>query len=529
MPANPSRGPLTERVFAVLNRDPLDAPNQARTDLVVTGVAGALGATLAVTVPGAGLALDALGWAMFAGITACLMWRRRHPVGALLVMVTLVAPYHALDYSHAATTPATMVALYTLAVTGPPLRAALLGSGIVCVTLTVMLLINTDQGIEMLRTSGWIVAVLVIGMDVRVYRKYIAAVVERAERAERDREKEAARRVAEERLRIARDLHDLLAHSITLIGVQTSVASHVLTVDPERLDRAAIAQALDGISDTCREARSELRTTLDVLRTAGTAEGEEGGRPGALPDLAALSGLVEAARTGGAETELSVRTEGVRVPPVAEAAAYRIVQESLTNAVRHAGPAPRVRVRVETRAGALHVTVTDNGGALAGRKPPAEPGYGIVGMRERARSVGGTLEATPHADGFRVTALLPLAARDTTDPAAPPPGPVALAEQAVPAVLADSIGSTGPAECVPSAGLAARAGQAVPTGAADSSGTADPAGSAGPARPSGPGAPAGTAVPSGSAGSATSAGPGGAATPAEAAGHAQTPARSESS
>ncbi|MFE5662359.1 sensor histidine kinase [Streptomyces niveus] len=498
MPANSTRGPLTERVFAVLNRDPLDAPNQARTDLLVAGVVGVLGATLAVGVPGAGLALDALGWAMFAAITACLIWRRRHPVGVLLVMVVLVATYHALDYSHAATTPATMVALYTLAVTGPPLRAALLGSCIVCVTLTVMLLINTDRGIEMLRTSGWIVAVLVIGMDVRVYRKYIAAVVERAERAERDREKEAARRVAEERLRIARDLHDLLAHSITLIGVQTSVASHVLTVDPERLDRAAIAQALDGISDTCREARSELRTTLEVLRTAGTAEGDDGNWAGALPDLAALSGLVEAARTGGAETELSVRTEGVRVPPVAEAAAYRIVQESLTNAVRHAGPAPRVQVQVETRAGALHVTVTDNGGALAGRKPPAEPGYGIVGMRERARSVGGTLDARPYDEGFRVSAVLPLGERTeppetesrhtapgderrlgakpplSGTPTPPKPGDgsqagVPTGREGPPTALAAPAGQDGRL-----AGPAASAEAAVPAG------TADPVGPAGP-------------------------------------------------
>lgn len=438
MPATSSRGPRAERVFAVLNRDPLDAPNKTRTDLVVAAAVGVLGAALALAGPGSGLVPDVLGWVLFAGISASLVWRRRHPVAVVLVMVALVAPYHALDYSHAATTPATMVALYTLAVTGPPLRAALLGSGIVGVTLTVMLFVNTDTGIEMLRTSGWIVAVLVIGMDVRVYRKYIAAIVERAERAERDREKEAARRVAEERLRIARDLHDLLAHSITLIGVQTSVASHVLTVDPERLDRAAIAQALDGISDTCREARSELRTTLEVLRTAGTAEGEEGSWAGALPDLAALSGLVEAARTGGAETELSVRTEGVRVPPVAEAAAYRIVQESLTNAVRHAGPAPRVRVRVETREGALHVTVTDNGGALGGKEPPAEPGYGIVGMRERARSVGGTLAAGPHADGFRVTAVLPLG--DRPEPTTPPSAPE-------------------PTTPVPSEGLVASAGQ----------------------------------------------------------------------
>lgn len=412
----PGRGPRTERVFAVLNRDPLDAPHQLRTDLVVTGVVGALGGALAVVVPDDGVALDALGWALFAASTACLVWRRRHAVPVLLVMVVLVATYHTLDYSHAATTPATMVILYTVAVTCSPPRAALLGIGTTCVTLAVMLLINTDRGLEMLRTSGWIIAVVVIGMDVRVYRKYIAAVVERAERAERTREEEAARRVAEERLRIARDLHDLLAHSITLIGVQTSVASHVLTVTPDRLDRAAISQALDGIADTCREARSELRTTLEVLRTAGTAEGEEGTWGGALPDLSALPGLVEAARTAGAETLLTVRTEGVRVPPVAEAAAYRIVQESLTNAVRHAGPAPRVRVLVETCAGALHVTVTDNGGALDGKGAPVEPGYGIVGMRERARSVGGTLEAGPYDDGFRVAAVLPL--REHGEPAA---------------------------------------------------------------------------------------------------------------
>lgn len=418
----PSRGPRTERVFAVLNRDPLDAPHQLRTDLIVTAVVVILGVGLAFGVPDDGLSLDALGWAILAAASACLVWRRRHPVAVLLVMVVLVGTYHALDYSHAAVTPATMVALYTVAVTGPPLRAALLGVGIVSLTLTVMLFVNTDQGLEMLRTSGWIIAVVVIGMDVRVYRKYIAAVVERAERAERTREEEAARRVAEERLRIARDLHDLLAHSITLIGVQTSVASHVLTVAPDRLDRAAIAQALDGIADTCREARSELRTTLEVLRAAGTAEGEDGAWGGALPDLSALSGLVEAARTAGAETLLTVRTEGARVPPVAEAAAYRIVQESLTNAVRHAGPAPRVRVRVETQGGALHVTVTDNGGAPGGKGASAEPGHGIVGMRERARSVGGTLEAGPYDDGFRVAAVLPLREHGEAAEGDPPGG-----------------------------------------------------------------------------------------------------------
>ena len=146
----------------------------------------------------------------------------------------------------------------------------------------------------MLQSAGWIVAVAVVGEVVRMHRNYVAAIVERAERAERTREEEAARRVAEERLRIARDLHDLLAHTITLIGVQTSVAAHVLVADPDRLDRTAVAGALDTIADTCREARAELRTTLRVLRADGD---------GPLPDLAGIPSLARAAEAAGAQVD----------------------------------------------------------------------------------------------------------------------------------------------------------------------------------------------------------------------------------
>jgi signal transduction histidine kinase len=282
-----------------------------------------------------------------------------------------------------------------VAATARPLHTMLIGTGVIGIALSVMFRVNTHQGLETLRTSGWILAVLVFGVDVRVYRRYIASVVGRAERAERTREEEAARRVAEERLRIARDLHDLLAHSITLIGVQTSVAAHVLAVDPDRLDRAAVAKALDDIADTCRTARGELRTTLEVLR----ADGPDAAGP--LPDLTALPGLVRAANA-----DLTVDTGEVRLPPAVEAAAYRIVQESLTNAVRHAGAGVQIRVAVQLRGGALNVTVTDDGAAP---QQTAGPGYGIVGMRERARSVGGTLSAGPRdGGGFVVAAVLPL-------------------------------------------------------------------------------------------------------------------------
>ncbi|MBT2400977.1 histidine kinase [Streptomyces sp. ISL-100] len=390
-----------ERVFAALHRDPLRAPQRQRTDTVITAVIGALAVALALLVDD-GRRPDALGWALLAAGTVPLAWRRRRPVVVLLAVVAAVGAYHALDYNHTAPVPGSLLAVYTVAVTGRPLRTMLIGSGVVAVAVSVMSVVNTHQGLELLRTSGWILAVIVLGVAVRTHRQYIAAT---AERAERTREEEAARRVAEERLRIARDLHDLLVHSITLIGVQMSVAAHILIADPDRLDREAVAKALDGIAETCRTARGELRTTLEVLRT-------DAGRDGPLPDLAALPALIRAAETAGAKVDLTVQTPELR--PAVAAAAYRIVQESLTNAVRHAGPDVRVRVGVVARPdGALRVTVTDDGSEAM---DDSGPGYGLAGMRERARSVGGTLAAGPRRDsaGFEVAAVLPLGRREAS-------------------------------------------------------------------------------------------------------------------
>ncbi|MGW1137445.1 sensor histidine kinase [Streptomyces zhihengii] len=393
--APPGAPRIGERVLNAISRDPLTAPHRRRNDAVLTVLVGAVTVLLALLADD-GRRPGPLGWALLAGCVLPLAKRRSRPGLVLFAVVACVAPYHALDNSHMAPVPASLLALYTYAVTARPLHTLLAGCGIVCVTLAVMFRIGSHEGFESLRTSGWIIAALVCGVDVRVYRLYIASVVGRAERAERTREEEAARRVAEERLRIARDLHDLLAHSITLIGVQTSVASHVLTVDPERLDRAAIAAALEDIAETCRTARGELRTTLEVLR----ADGPECDGP--LPDLAALPGLV---RTAGARLDL--RTGDGPLPPAVAAAAYRIVQESLTNAVRHAGPDVRVDVRLERLADSLRVTVTDDGrGPAAGHGG----GFGIIGMRERARSVGGTLTTGPRPGhpGYEVAARLPL-------------------------------------------------------------------------------------------------------------------------
>jgi signal transduction histidine kinase len=389
---------IGERIMAAINRDPRTAPHATRNDILLALAVTAHAVAVGLTTDPARRP-DTLGWVLLLTAQALIVWRRRHPLPVLAAEAALLLPYHSLDNNHTAPLPVSVIAVYSVAVTCRPLYTLLTTGTALSLSMCVMLFVNKHQAAEALRTSGWVIAVVFIGIAIRFYRQYVAAVVERAERAERTREEEARRRVAEERLRIARDLHDLLAHSITLIGVQTSVAAHVLNADPERLDRTAVAKALDDIAETCRTARGELRTTLEVLREHDTPDARD-----PLPDLQGLDGLAEAARVAGAKVDLTVT--GSDVPPAVGAAAYRIVQEALTNAVRHGGRDDLgIRVGVRTGEGALRVTVTDDGTGTGG----GTPGFGLVGMRERARSVGGTLDAGPlPGKGFEVSAVLPL-------------------------------------------------------------------------------------------------------------------------
>lgn len=240
--------------MSAVNREPLTAPHRTRNDAVLALGVAVLASSFALT-GGEGIRPDSLGWTLVLAGHVPLVWRRRRPVVALLGVVACMAPYYAFDYNPALPMPAIVLALYTVAATGAVHRTLLTGVAVLGSTVISNGITDQDEALDSLEISGWIIAVLVVGVAVRYYRLYVASIVERAERAERTREEEARRRVAEERLRMARDLHDLLAHSITLIGVQTSVAAHVLTADPERLDRKAVAQALDDIAGTCRTAR----------------------------------------------------------------------------------------------------------------------------------------------------------------------------------------------------------------------------------------------------------------------------------
>ncbi|MCX5211945.1 histidine kinase [Kitasatospora sp. NBC_00240] len=276
----------------------------------------------------------------------------------------------------------------------------------------------TRPGVEDLPQNlgliAWTCLSVAVGDAVRSRRELLASAMERAERAERTREEEARRRVTEERMRIARELHDVVAHHITLVNAQAGVAHHLMRTDPEHA-----YQALERIRDTSRAALDELRATVGLLRNSG----EQSAPREPAPGLAGLDDLLEAFRHSGLPVRLERAGTPVELPPITDLTAYRIIQEALTNSHKHAGPAS-ARVRLEFGADTLRLTVEDDGRSPVGRGtgplgaaagpgagPGAGTGHGMIGMHERARAAGGTLAAGPRpGGGFRIHAELPLPA-----------------------------------------------------------------------------------------------------------------------
>jgi signal transduction histidine kinase len=214
-------------------------------------------------------------------------------------------------------------------------------------------------------------------------------------------EQETLRRVAEERLRIAREVHDVVGHGLATITLRAGVADRLADRDP-----AEVRAALGAIRQVSRESLAELSALLGVLR----GEGEEAGERAPAPDLRALPRLVDGLREAGMDVALEVDADGPpAVPEVVAAAGYRIVQEALTNVARHAGPDASARVRLARRDGVVEVEVRDYG---RGAADPVRAGGGLTGMRERAAALGGRFEAGgAPSGGFRVWASLPVAPR----------------------------------------------------------------------------------------------------------------------
>jgi signal transduction histidine kinase len=251
---------------------------------------------------------------------------------------------------------------------------------------------------------GVVAAAWVLGRFAHNYRAYAARLEERTAELEQAREELARRAVADERLRLARELHDVVAHAMSVIAVQSGVGAHIATTQPKEARRSLAA-----IEATSRAALTELRRLLGVLRQEGEPEGDLAPVPG----LADLDGLLAELGKAGLAVRLQVEGTPSPLPAGVDLSAYRIVQEALTNVVKHAGPA-RARVVVGYRDQDVTVEVIDDGrgAATSVRDGRVGTGHGLIGMRERVTAFNGELEVGPRpGGGFRVAARLPLAAK----------------------------------------------------------------------------------------------------------------------
>jgi len=373
-------------------------------DLGVSLVAGLITGSGSVTTVVAWLPHDAI-IPLAAAQAVMLLARRRAPVAVLagttaVGVLMIVAGYPGGAAIFGACCAAYAVAVYGSGDEGAELVVTLRHAAVVAIAAIAIGVASLAPGARQVGTwgvlplSALVAASWVLGYAIRTRRAYIAELKARAARLEAEEGERAARAVVDERLRIARELHDVVGHSISLITVQAEAAIRSVRTNPD-----AVPGFLTRISAASRQALAEMRHVLAVLRP--DAEAELSPQPG----LADLGELVERLNAGGLETRLEV--EPMDLSPGVALTVYRIVQESLTNVLKHAGPGARAAVTVVRSESSVRVSVHDDGAGPSG--PAASTAHGIVGMCERAAVYGGTLRTGARAGGgFEVEALIPM-------------------------------------------------------------------------------------------------------------------------
>jgi signal transduction histidine kinase len=332
-----------------------------------------------------------------------LMWRRSHPRAVIAVITGCAVGVAALGYLLTVLLLGpVMVALFALAFRTDRRTAntfALTTIGLLVVTAMAAGPAAEPLVLKTIAPAAWLLLPTSLGTVARMRSEYLEAAQTRAEQAERTREEVARHRVAEERMRIARELHDVVAHHLALANAQAGTAAHVVRNSPDQAQKM-----LAELTATTSSALRELKAAVGLLRQAGDQEAPLEPAPG-LARLPALIGSLSAAGL-----DVTVTDQGTPRPlsPGVDLTAYRIVQEALTNVTKHAD-SKEARVELAYSHEWLTVTVTDRGGGPPCSPPPAGSGYGLIGMRERAHSVGGHLRTGPRpGGGFQVTAELPL-------------------------------------------------------------------------------------------------------------------------
>jgi signal transduction histidine kinase len=350
---------------------------------------------------------DVLGVVLALLGTLPLAWRRVRPLATLLVLLVPEAVMAVLGYNSGFVSVAVMVALYTVAAyctRGPAVV------GLVAASTMWLVVVYGDpfpnSSVDIVAVLGLTFAAWAFGRSVGFRRAYTAELETRAERLERGRAADTRAALAEERGRIARELHDVVAHHVSVMTVQAAAAQRTLARDPERS-----REAMAAVEETGRAALHEMRRIVGVLRGPGEESAVDPAQRGPQPCLAEVDELVGQVREAGLDVDLVVEGPARPLSPGVDLAAYRIVQEALTNTLKHAGPT-RSRVLLRYDGAELLIRVVDDGHGLAAslaQDGTRRQGHGLLGMRERVSLYGGRLYAGPRAGGgFEVLARIPL-------------------------------------------------------------------------------------------------------------------------
>jgi len=390
------RLPLVRRVIAGFSERQWVALDIAVALLfAVPAIIIAAGSELRVS----GTAWDVVRYGAIGVVAAALPFRRRYPVGSLIVILPAVAVAVGLQVEQPLTDLAAL-ALYSVTAVSPRRTSQAALAVVAVATLSAVLAAGGSRVTPSLfATAAVVLAAWLAGENTRSRRVYAAAVAERAAEREVEREERIRRAATDERVVIARELHDIVAHAMSVIAVRSGVARVVIDAQPDEA-----REALGIIETTARRALQEMRLLVGVLRGAEGSDGDLGPAPG----LDGVAELVDQAGHAGVQVTVVIEGEERPLSGGANLSAYRIIQEALTNVARHAGPT-RAQLRIAYQAEEIVIEVVDEGGQRWDR-PSADPtgsGHGLIGMRERAALYGGSLTAGPHGHGFEVRATLP--------------------------------------------------------------------------------------------------------------------------
>jgi signal transduction histidine kinase len=367
-------------------------------DVVLAGaVAVVLSVVILMSQLGSGARPDVMAYVFALGFGAVLLLHRTTPVAVLVLSILGTFAYYALGYPPIGVALPVVAALYCAAESG--LTRWAVGGGILVMSVSMYFRLRDDPqpvgfvlGTDSVTNLGLITAAIALGYGVRARRLRISQQARITRLTTAQHEREAQLRVQNERGQISRELHDTVGHMLTVISLHANVGREALGRDD-----AAVARALDDVADHSGRALKELRTMVGVLRSGQDA-------PRQVRSIEDMDTVLESARTAGLDLTVDISVRPQDLTAAVDAAVHRIVQESLTNVIRHAGAAA-VQVSVVRENGQVHVRVMDDGeGAPAG----SGPGYGLTGMAERARLLGGTLSSTTLPDGGHlVHAVLP--------------------------------------------------------------------------------------------------------------------------